>query len=171
MRNLQRRQRGITLTELMVTISIAALSLSLGVPAFEQVRVRSDRSAAIIELVSAATRARSEAAVGGSPVSLCASTDGITCSGALDWSRGWIVFHDPDENLAIADQADVITVVRFENARFTITADANIGPGITFGLFGFASPATGQLTYIDAAASRTVQLSYIGRLNVVEPTT
>ena len=169
MQSTRTRQLGINLVELLVTISIATLSLTVGVPAFEGLRIRSDRTSAIIELVSAARLARSEAALRGIPVSLCPSTDGSSCSGEDDWSNGWIVFHDQDRDLTIDDQTEVLKVVRFEHPLFVIAADDRIGAGITFGLFGFADPASGAFAYSDAQAARTLQLTYIGRLNVIEP--
>jgi type IV fimbrial biogenesis protein FimT len=162
------KQRGVNLVELLVTISIAALSLTLGVPAFDHVRVRADRSSAMIELIAAAKLARSEAALSGTPVSICATSDGLSCNGSTDWSNGWLVFRDADEDLKTPDPSDVLAVTRFERSQFTITADDKIGAGITFGLFGFAEPGAGEFTYTDQAASRKVQLTHVGRLNVIE---
>lgn len=163
-----RGQQGINLVELVVAMSIAAISLTLGVPAFESLRINADRSSAIIELVAAARLARSEAALRGTAVSLCPSTNGTSCSGGSDWSSGWIVFRDEDEGLSIDAQNEILKVVRFDNPRFTITADDAIGAGITFGHFGFSRPSFGTLDYSDSHASRTLELSYIGRLHVTE---
>lgn len=160
------QQIGVNLVELMVGISIAALSLAVGVPSFESLRTRSDRSSAMIELISAARLARSEAALRGSVYTLCASADGTTCSRSADWSTGWIVFADPDANGAVANQTDVVKVVTFVNPQFTLTADNDIGGSITFGTFGYATPSYGQLKYMDHQTTRLVQLNYIGRLHV-----
>jgi type IV fimbrial biogenesis protein FimT len=164
----KRGQQGVNLVEVLVTLTIVSLSLTFGVPAFESLRLKSDRSSAMMELMSAATLARSEAALRGTPVTVCASTDGEKCSGTSDWSRGWIVFQDPDRELSFSDGANVLHVTRFPAPSFTLTADDNIGAGITFGLFGFPQPSSGILTYTDSVVSRRIQLTHVGRLNVSE---
>jgi type IV fimbrial biogenesis protein FimT len=162
-------QQGVNLIELVVAMSIAALSLTVGVPAFVDLRVSSDRSSALIELVAAAKLARSEAALRGEAVSVCASVNGSSCSNSNNWSTGWIVFRDPNRDLVVASSsADIIKVVRFDNPRFTIASDRNINGGITFSLFGFTTPASGSFNYRDSQTARTVQLTYIGRLHILE---
>jgi prepilin-type N-terminal cleavage/methylation domain-containing protein len=162
-------QQGVNLIELVVAMSIAALSLTVGVPAFVDLRVSSDRSSALIELVAAAKLARSEAALRGQAVSVCASANGASCSNSNNWSTGWIVFRDPDRDLVVGNSAaDIIKVVRFDNPRFTIASDRNINGGITFSLFGFTTPTSGIFSYKDAQTARTVQLTYIGRLHILE---
>ena len=47
-------------------------------------------------LLADMARARSEAVMSRYPSVVCPSTDGSTCSGASDWSNGWIVFTDRD---------------------------------------------------------------------------
>jgi type IV fimbrial biogenesis protein FimT len=164
----RRAQTGINLVELMIVICILGLSVGLGVPGFQSLKIRSDRSSALIELVSAVTLARSEAAMRGTPVSICASANGTSCSGARDWSTGWLVFRDADRDLVVEAQSQVIRVVRFENAQFNVIADQQIAGGIIFGTFGFSSPTAGSLTYRDALEARNIQLTYVGRLHVTE---
>ena len=86
------RARGFTLLELMVTISVAAMVLAIGVPSFVDL-VRNNRAATNVnELLTAFAIARSESIKRGSNVSVCRSSDGATCTAA--WSDGWIVFSD-----------------------------------------------------------------------------
>jgi type IV fimbrial biogenesis protein FimT len=84
--------RGFTLLELMVTIGVAGVLLTLGVPSFVDV-VRNNRAATNVnELVTAFSIARSESIRRGWNVSVCRSSDGATCGAT--WSDGWIVFRD-----------------------------------------------------------------------------
>lgn len=85
------RLRGFTLLELMVTVSVAALLVTVGVPTFVTF-VRNTRTTTHTnDLVTALNLGRSEATRRGAPVVVCASGDGATCSAANDWSTGWVV--------------------------------------------------------------------------------
>jgi type IV fimbrial biogenesis protein FimT len=86
------RARGFTLLELMITISVAGVLLTVGVPSFVDL-VRNNRAATNVnELLTALSIARSESIKRGWNVSVCRSSDGATCTGA--WSDGWIAFRD-----------------------------------------------------------------------------
>ena len=81
---------GFTLYELMVTMAVASIIISFGVPGFQNY-IQSSRSVTHTnDLVTALNLGRSEATRRGSPIDLCASTDAATCSGSNDWSTGWI---------------------------------------------------------------------------------
>lgn len=82
---------GFTLFELMVTLAVAALILSLGVPGFRNFIQNNRATTHTNDLVTALNLGRSEAARRGVTILLCSSSDGATCSGSNDWSSGWIV--------------------------------------------------------------------------------
>jgi type IV fimbrial biogenesis protein FimT len=87
-------QRGYTLIELMVAITIVAILLGIGVPSFREF-TRSNRiTAAQNDLVTSLNLARSEALRRNRPVSVCASTDGTACGVDTDWISGWMAFTD-----------------------------------------------------------------------------
>jgi type IV fimbrial biogenesis protein FimT len=82
---------GFTLFELMVTLAVAALILSLGVPGFRNFIQNNRATTHTNDLVTALNLGRSEATRRGASILLCSSSDGETCSGSNDWSSGWIV--------------------------------------------------------------------------------
>jgi len=86
-----RKMRGFTLFELMITLGVAGLILSLGVPNFIGMVQNNRAVSAANDLVTSLNLGRSEAIRRGSTISLCSSTDGATCSTSNDWSTGWIV--------------------------------------------------------------------------------
>lgn len=82
-------QAGFTLIELMVTISVLAVLLGVGVPSF-QATIQGNRiTTTANDLVAALQLARSEAVRRGVNVTVCSSNNQSTCSGA--WTNGWVV--------------------------------------------------------------------------------
>jgi type IV fimbrial biogenesis protein FimT len=88
--------RGFTLFECLIAMVIAVLLLGVALPAasngLEAARACDARS----ELLASLTTASQRAALTGQRAVLCPSSDGKNCSVGYDWSRGWIVFSDPD---------------------------------------------------------------------------
>ncbi len=91
-------ERGVTLIELLVALSILAILLAVGVPALSQFSVNSRLSHYANSIFSDLALARSEAIKRNRRVVLCKSSDGLTCTNTGDWSQGWIVFADPDND-------------------------------------------------------------------------
>ena len=103
------RQRGFTLIELIITVAIVAILLAIGVPSFQEM-MRNNRVAAHTnDRLSSLNLARSEAIKRGVRVSLCKSSDGLSCATTGDWTQGWIVFVDTD-NDATVDAGENIPV-------------------------------------------------------------
>jgi len=85
------RARGFTLFELMITVAVAAIVMSFGVPSFIGLIENNRAVAHTNDLVTSLNIGRSEAVRRGAPVVLCSSTDGATCAASTDWSSGWVV--------------------------------------------------------------------------------
>ena len=86
-----KQMNGFTLYELMITMAVAGIILSFGVPGFTSF-IQNNRAATHTnDLVTALNLGRSEATRRGAPVVVCTSLDGATCSASNDWSDGWVV--------------------------------------------------------------------------------
>ena len=83
------RNRGFTLVEMMVTLAIAAVLLTLGTPAFTRQRASAAMRAASSQTMSALHLARRLALARGQSVTVCPSADGHRCG--FGGSR-WILF-------------------------------------------------------------------------------
>lgn len=101
-----KRQHGMTLVELLVTLAIAAILLSLAAPSFRRLLLSNAMSEAVNTFTSDVRYARSESVRLGGRVILCRSDDPENatpaCSaanangGGKGWATGWLVFHDRD---------------------------------------------------------------------------
>jgi len=96
-------QTGFTLLELMITMAIAAILLTVAVPSFQTTISNNRLATQTNSLVTDINIARSEAAKRGTGVVLCSSSNPNaptpTCVGAGNaWTGGWLVFVDADSS-------------------------------------------------------------------------
>lgn len=94
------QERGFTLIELMVTLTIAAVLALVAVPSFTAYKRNAELTSTINTLLSAINAARSEAMKRGMQA-MVVPTDGRS------WSKGWIVFVDKDGNKAYSEENDI----------------------------------------------------------------
>ena len=91
------RLSGFTLIELMVTITILAILLAIGVPSFGSM-IRSGQVASETNtFLAALNSARSEASKRGLPVTVCAASDKslTACGDGSGWqTNGWLIITD-----------------------------------------------------------------------------
>ena len=83
--------RGFTLIEAMIVLIIAAILLVIGIPSFRDASVGSRLRDIANDLNASVQVARSEAIKRNVPVTLCRTTDGVTCSDDDDWGQGWLI--------------------------------------------------------------------------------
>ncbi len=94
-----KKNTGFTLVELLITILIVGVLLTVGMPALKTFMQGNQLVASTNELIAAFNVARSEAIKRNGSVTVCESTNGTTCSsGTGDWQDGWIVFVDAAVN-------------------------------------------------------------------------
>ena len=127
-----RKNRGVTLIELLVGISILSILLSVGVPSFSQFSTNNRLSSSSNVLFSSFSLARSESIKRGSRVVVCKSADGLVCTVAGDWSQGWIVFSDLD-NSGTKDGGEQITHKSpAMPAGYSFTGNGNVSDYVSF---------------------------------------
>ena len=98
---IRKRIAGFTLLELIVTLALAAIIITVAVPAFQETMRRNRRATQANDLVSALSLARSEAIKRGEMVTICRSSDQTDCTAGANWEDGWLVF--VDSNTAAGD--------------------------------------------------------------------
>lgn len=133
-------QYGFTLYELMITVLIVGVVLSLGIPNMREFSQNSRMTATANDFHSAFHLARSEASRAKTNITICASADGTTCGAGATWDQGYIVFVDTDGNIATGgvDESilraqpampDGISLAVANNANFFSFAATGLGRG------------------------------------------
>lgn len=101
------KARGFTLIEMLVTMAVLAILVSLAAPSFKRTIQSNNMSNAVNTFMSDMRYARSEAIRRGGQVILCRTDDpeaaapscAATAGGTgKGWATGWIVFQDVDGN-------------------------------------------------------------------------
>jgi type IV fimbrial biogenesis protein FimT len=164
-------QHGVTMVELIVVISIVGLLMAIGAPSYRYFTTANRISSEINGLLGDLQFARAEAIREGQTVSVCASTDGASCSGVATWTTGWIVFSDVGGTVGTLDVATdrVLRVQSGLTGGDTLTAD-NTTSSISFSREGFATqlPGTVTMTLNDstakAAYTRCLAITIVGSL-------
>jgi len=138
------RNSGFTLTELMVALAIVAILLTLGVPSFRYITNSYRISAEVNSLLGDLMYARAEAIKEGQNVTVCATANGTTCSGAAAWQTGWLVYSNPPPGAANPPAGSVLRIQGAFTGTTPDTFVANSGIGsITYNREGFATTAAG----------------------------
>jgi type IV fimbrial biogenesis protein FimT len=141
-RSAPRGSRGFTMIELMITVALVAIVLSLAYPSFVSV-INSNRLAgASNDLIGDLQYARSEAIRRNSRVSVCASADGSTCGGG-NWAN-WIV--------RVGNPAEVLRTGSAKQPVQLLASAAVGASGVTFRSDGMARTAAGLLLDASFAA-------------------
>jgi len=157
--------RGFTLLELLVTLSIAAILLAVGVPSYmtfiDNNRVTSQAN----DLLYGFNMARSEAIKRGAEVRL------VSVAGS-DWSGGWNLVADTNNDSDFTDAADILMQWEALNGDGSLAIGATNAPTDTYIAFtsrGSLSPSNASFVLIldpgdcDAIDSRIISLQPSGR--------
>jgi type IV fimbrial biogenesis protein FimT len=178
-------ERGVTLIELMVGITVMGVLLAIGVPSFQSSIASSRVTTTNNDFVSAMALARSEAIRRGVRITVCKSADGTACVTTGDWAQGWIVFVDTTRATtdATVDSADEVIISRAQAsaAGVAISGEAAVANFISFSADGTARNMAGaaqqgrirvcntSTALSDARRARDITLAATGRLAVATP--
>jgi len=134
-------QRGLSLIELLVTLSIAVILLTLGVPSFVDMITSNTATGYANDLLGDINYARSEAITRGMRVVVCkgaATAVGSGCA-AGNWEDGWKVFVDCNDDLTVNNATcpgglneEVLRVHAALSTGWTLRGNNNVTNRITF---------------------------------------
>ncbi len=152
--------------ELIITIGLVALVMSLGVPSFGRMLADHRLRVGVDALFHAVHLARKESVVRRRAVTLCPSRDGQNCEPGFDWSDGWIMFVNLDRDTPAVRDSDEPLLQRFSGTLHNqVVANRR-----SFSFRTTTLRATnGTVIFCDKArraAARALVVSYTGRPRV-----
>lgn len=165
------QNRGFSLFELLLTLTLAATLTSLAITSFSGLAARQKQRVEINALFHAIHRARKESIMRRKVVSLCPSQDRKQCEASLDWSVGWLMFENTDN-----DSPPKVDAGEFVLATHAPSNDINITSNRkSFTLRAtFLRATNGTFVICDRsgrALPRALVVSYTGRPRVARHTT
>jgi len=159
------RNRGFTLIEMIVVLSIIGIMVIIAIPSFTRF-VQSNRlTTSANDFVSCLNLARSEAITRGVTVTVCKSSDQAACVTTGNWDQGWIVFADPNNDGVVASTADILRVHESLSGSATFVGDANVANRISYAATGFpAVLSSGNLALTIGGSTINVVMNNTGRV-------
>lgn len=126
-----RKTRGFTVLELMITVAVAGVVLSFGVPNFISLIADNRAVTHTNDVVASLNIGRSEAVRRGATITICSSTDGAACSGNTDWSTGWVIRTGAGEVLrAWPERSGGAGVLNGNVSQIQFQARGSLPPGV-----------------------------------------
>lgn len=168
---------GFTLIELMVTIGVGSILLTLAVPSFQSIIAGNRATALANEMVTALTLARSEAVKRGASVSICPAGfddqgEVEECDENGDWEQGWIVFLDTNSNGDFDPDEEIRTWLKWqldEDRRPSINAGGT--DIIQFEALGVPDAAVTFDIHLDGCKgnqARRINIGPVGRISMTK---
>lgn len=171
------QQRGMTLIELVVALAIAAITLTLALPAFDGLMDRTHASTMHNQIVAAFNHARLLALTQRANAVVCPSQDQSSCRSDGIWDDGWITFVDIDANnqrnaaemvLKVdspdSDALHIRSSVYRSRARFRPNGMA-YGSNLTLRLCGRQNEVVAALVLNNAGRARSASAAEIAQLS------
>ena len=161
--------KGFSLLELMITLSVAAILASVAAPAYQSTMTQSRLTAQANELMTSLYYARSEAVKRGMRVTICTSNDAATCTNGSGWENGWLIFSDGGVAGSVDGADEVLRV-------FPALPGSTLGGGHNFNNWLSYQPSgrsqgsnglsNGTFSLCNHNQARTITLNNAGRPSV-----
>lgn len=160
--------RGFTLIELMITVAVLTVTLTLAAPAFTDL-IRDNRLISNVYSVRATLNlARSEAIARRMPVVVCGTVNGLVCNKDTDWSSGYLALMGVNEDAAVDAANPGQSRLHWENRTnpsVTLTYSRNV---LVYDGMGSALGSAGTFVFCDdrgVSKARGLILSNAGSLS------
>ena len=161
-----KKSSGFTLLELIITVGIIGVVTAIAVPSIG-VYIKNDRLTTNINtLVAHLAYARNEAVTRSVQVGLCASNNTTSCAGN-NWSLGWILFVDADNNGGFTAGEEILRVKQTLQGSNTLTNSNGGNSIVIYDNRGFSPNSSGSFSLCDdrlTANLKSISLSVTGRV-------
>ena len=154
--------QGFTLLELMITVFIAVLLTTIGIPSFMGLIRDSRMTANTNDFLTALNYARSEAATRNENV-IIQSKSGVNC----DWKDGWDIYIDADSD-NIVDSGELLkTHNALDNGYTLMVNSGNFDKQVAYNPSGLMTTQVNGSFFmcldLDASSARAVVVNRLGR--------
>lgn len=85
------RTNGFTMLELLVTLAVATILITIAIPSFMHMIASNQRQTIVANVIRAVNHARSEAITRNVNVQLCGGSDNCT-NAPSSWNDGWVIY-------------------------------------------------------------------------------
>jgi len=158
-------QNGFTLVELLITLIIVGVIVSIAIPSFQSTIASNSVSFSRDEFFTVLNYARSEAIKSGSSVTICKSSNTSSCDNSLLWNDGWLVFTDSNQDGNVDPDDRILRSLSALEGAVSMSHGGG-ADRITFNSRGISLNGDGVITFAHASDNkydRTVDLSVTGR--------
>jgi len=164
--------RGFTLIEQLVALSVMAILVTVAVPAYSNMLTSHRLTSQSNTFLSALHFARSEAIKRNSRVVVCKSSSGESCAASGDWDQGWIVFDDANNNASLDDGETPLRRGQALTGGFLMKGNSHVAAYVSYTPLGVTKKTSGAfqagtITLCNPAASggemRQIVISITGR--------
>jgi len=162
----KQRQTGMTVVELMIVVTIAAILAWLAAPSFSDFINRTTQTSTLTQLTSDLNRARSEAIKRNRPVLVCVRDTDTACGNGTDWQNGWLVCYDENQDSACdatsTDNPNPMVIRQAIPSQLTLNGNAASLSFNPNGTQGMGNPTTLTLT---GATNVVVSIAATGNIS------
>jgi len=149
------RNRGVTLVELIIVLTIAGVLAALAAPGIQRFVASNRLTAQVNDLLADISFARSDAIKRNTSAGLCTSTSGTSCTASGNWANGWLVYYvcpTGDPSGCTAGNNVVVKVHESLSGSNTLTGPAD---ALVYSKSGVLSSGAGQFTLTDPNITNT----------------
>jgi type IV fimbrial biogenesis protein FimT len=171
--------KGFTLIELIVTIAILGIMLTIAIPSFRSLIINNRIATQSNDFISDIAHARAEAVRRNARISICKSNTGTSCVASANWQDGWVVWLDSNNDGVVNTGETILRVHGPLASGITLVATGfNSGTyfqylpsGVVGGVAGGTPTTAGTLTLCQSGYyGRTINFNTTGRVNITTMT-
>jgi type IV fimbrial biogenesis protein FimT len=150
----KRRNAGYNMMEVMMVTALVAVLATIAIPSFKYVTTSNRIAGEVNGLLGDMQFARSEAVKEGQSVTVCISTNALTCAGGAggNWALGWIVFLDTNGNKLVDANEAVLRAQPAFSGTDTFAAPAAFN-ALTFNRLGYAPTVATNISLHDSTSN------------------